>query len=68
MTFVYNVAGLNLVDDLLVVVCQWATALVTFFNGRVKTGLFDMPLGNFQMLINVHEKRSFRSLSMPVKA
>jgi hypothetical protein len=54
MTFVDNVAGLDLVDDLLVVFSQRATALVAFFNGGVKTGLFEVPLRNLQMLINVH--------------
>jgi hypothetical protein len=54
VTFVNDVSRFNLVDDLRVVIVQRATAFVAFFNGSVKTGLFDVPLCNFQMLVNVH--------------
>jgi hypothetical protein len=54
MAFVNDDAGLNLVDDLLVFVRQRAAAFVSFFNGGVQARLFDMPLGNFQMLVNIH--------------
>ena len=54
MTFVNDVAGFDLVDDFGIVIVQRAAAFVTVFNGRVKASLFDVPLCNFQMLINVH--------------
>jgi hypothetical protein len=54
MTFVNDVAGLDLIDDLRVVVIQRASALVAFFNGGVEAGLFDVPLGNLKMLVNIH--------------
>ena len=55
MTFVNNIAGLNLFDDLCVIIIQRTAAFVAFLNGGVKTGLLDVPLGDLQMLVNVHD-------------
>ena len=54
VAFVDNVVRLDLLDDLRVVIVQRATALVAFLYGGVQAGLFDVPLRDFQMLINVH--------------
>jgi hypothetical protein len=54
MAFVNDVAGFDLIDDLCVIIIQRTSAFVAFFNGGVKPGLFDMPLGDLKMLVNVH--------------
>jgi hypothetical protein len=54
MAFVDNVAGFDLIDDFGIVIVQRTTALVAFFDGGVQARLFDVPLCNFQVLINVH--------------
>jgi hypothetical protein len=54
LVVVDNVPALDLVDDLLIVICQRAAAGVTSLNGGVKTSLLDVPFCDFEMLINVH--------------
>jgi len=54
MAFVNDIAGFDLFDHLGIVIVYRASALVSAFNGRVQASLFDVPLGNLKMLINVH--------------
>jgi hypothetical protein len=54
MAFVNDATGFHLVDLTFVIVRQRASAFVAFFNGRVQASLFNVPLCNFQVLINVH--------------
>ncbi|MCF7818287.1 MAG: hypothetical protein K9M54_10435 [Kiritimatiellales bacterium] len=54
MAFVDDFSGFYLVDDFLVAFGQGATAFMACFNGSVKAGLFNVPRGDFQMLVNVH--------------
>jgi hypothetical protein len=56
--FFLDFAGFHFVNDLLVMFVYRATASV--LGSGVQASLFDMPLGNFQMLVNIHVNVSFQ--------
>jgi hypothetical protein len=55
---IHDVTAFDLVDHFLVFIGEGTTAFVAFFDGSVKTSLFNVPFCNFQMLINVHNYTS----------